>query len=234
MGRTLLVGDVHGCRDELDALLDRAAFTSGDHLVLVGDVLARGPDSLGVLDIVRRTGASMVRGNHEDKLLGWADAPPLRKPALGPVHGPLAATLRESDWHALRTAPLALDLDAHDLTVVHAGVVPGIAMSAQKPATLMAIRTVKAEGKDRQRADVLWGSVYQGPRHLVFGHHAMARLQLHRYATGLDTGCVYGGALTGLLLEAGQAVPANVSDRRTLLVSAPARRAYYVPAHTPA
>lgn len=230
MGRTLLVGDVHGCRDELDALLDKAAFTSGDHLVLVGDVLARGPDSLGVLDVVRRTGASMVRGNHEDKLLGFRDAPANRKPSLGPVHGPLATTLRESDWHALRNAPLTLDLDAHDLTVVHAGVVPGIALAAQKPATLLAIRTVKAEGKDRQRADVLWGSVYQGPRHLVFGHHAMARLQLHRHATGLDTGCVYGGALTGLLLGLGQRVPANVADRKALLLSVPARRAYYVPA----
>ena len=74
MGRTVLVGDVHGCPEELEALLHEVHFDTGDRLVLVGDVLARGPDSIGVLDIVRRTGAVLVRGNHEDKILRWRAA----------------------------------------------------------------------------------------------------------------------------------------------------------------
>src|SRR5690242_6578364 len=69
--RTVIVGDVHGCASELAALLDAVAFSSGDRLVFVGDLVARGPDSLGVLDIARRTGAIVVRGNHEQKLLDW-------------------------------------------------------------------------------------------------------------------------------------------------------------------
>src|SRR5688500_7820193 len=67
--RTIMGGDVHGWRIELEALLDRVGFTSGDRLVFVGDLVARGPDSLGVLDIVRQPGAIVVRGNHEQKLL---------------------------------------------------------------------------------------------------------------------------------------------------------------------
>ena len=69
--RTVIVGDVHGCRRELEQLLERIRFSNGDRLVFVGDLVARGPDSLGVLDIVRRTGALVVRGNHEQKLLDW-------------------------------------------------------------------------------------------------------------------------------------------------------------------
>src|ERR1700704_4140167 len=74
MGRTVIVGDVHGCREELELLLERVGFTTGDRLVFVGDLIARGPDSLGVLDVARRTGAIVVRGNHEEKLLAWRDA----------------------------------------------------------------------------------------------------------------------------------------------------------------
>src|SRR5204863_3459965 len=108
MGRTIIVGDVHGCRDELDALLDKVAFTMGDRLVFVGDLIARGPDSLGVLDIARHTGAEIVRGNHEEKLLAWrakkhahARGHGKRPDALGRTHAKVARALRKSDWRLL-------------------------------------------------------------------------------------------------------------------------------------
>ncbi len=69
MGRTVIVGDVHGCAHELETMLDVVRFDTGDRLILVGDAIARGPESLGVLDILRRTGAVLVRGNHEDRIL---------------------------------------------------------------------------------------------------------------------------------------------------------------------
>jgi len=47
--RTVIVGDVHGCRRELEWLLELVRFGTGDRLVFVGDLVARGPDSLGVL-----------------------------------------------------------------------------------------------------------------------------------------------------------------------------------------
>src|SRR5271154_6373727 len=100
MGRTIIVGDVHGCRAELEKLLERVAFATGDRLVFVGDLVARGPDSLGVLDVARQTGAVIVRGNHEEKLVNWwlaqhgtrsrTEDPPL----LGRLHRELADMLR--------------------------------------------------------------------------------------------------------------------------------------------
>jgi diadenosine tetraphosphatase ApaH/serine/threonine PP2A family protein phosphatase len=231
MGRTIVVGDVHGCRAELDALLDRVAFASGDRLVFVGDLVARGPDSLGVLDIARRTGALIVRGNHEDKLLAvrgklGGAVPIAAASGLQPSHRELIRTLRPVDWTLLETSPVWLDLKEHDLRVVHGGVVPGIPFEEQDPRTIMRLRTVRVQGAARGRS-VLWGAYYQGAPHVVFGHNAAPGLQLHKWATGLDTGCVYGGRLTALVLAQGQKVPRSIAQRTALLVSEAARRVYF-------
>jgi len=239
MGKTLIVGDVHGCRRELEALLDRAAFTAGDRLIFVGDLVARGPDSLGVLDVVRRTGALVVRGNHEQKLLTWKEAKmarlrgdPAREVKLGPIHAALAQALRPIDWSILDTSLLWLDLPEHGIRVVHAGVDPTLAIDRTKPSTLMRIRTITAQGRPSEREGVvLWATRYVGPPHVVFGHNAAPGLQLHRWATGLDTGCVYGGRLTALVLGEGQRIPMAFAARRALLASQPALRMYSEPAH---
>jgi hypothetical protein len=223
--RTIIVGDVHGCREELDALLDRIAFASGDRLVFVGDLVARGPDSLGVLDIVRRTGAIVVRGNHEQKLIDWIedkdDFP------IGKMHRELARSLRPVDWSLVQNMPLSIDLPEHGLRVVHAGMVPGVPFAKQKPQTLLRIRTVPGK---RRGEHVLWGERYAGPPHVVFGHNAAPGLQLHPWATGLDTGCVYGGRLTAIVLAEGQKMPRAYAARREVLVSERARRMWFAPA----
>jgi hypothetical protein len=234
MGRTVVVGDVHGCSGELERLLDRIGFTSGDRLVFVGDLIARGPDSLGVLDIARRSGAVIVRGNHEEKLIAWrrareawmrgrgkADA----KHPLGRTHREIARALRPVDWTLLETSPLWYDLPEHGLRVLHAGVLPNVAIEHQMPSILLNVRTVKA----RSGPPVLWATRYHGPPHIVFGHNAVQGLQLHRWATGLDTACVYGGRLTALVLAEGQRIPRAFEARRKLLVSQAAARIYFDP-----
>lgn len=68
--RFVFVGDVHGQRKPLDALLEKIDFEVGnDHLVLVGDLINKGPDSAGVVQLAMELGASAVRGNHEDRVL---------------------------------------------------------------------------------------------------------------------------------------------------------------------
>ncbi|KAK1656330.1 Metallo-dependent phosphatase-like protein, partial [Colletotrichum phormii] len=69
--RLVVVGDVHGMRVSLDRLLEELHFDTsrGDHLVFAGDMINKGPDSRGVLDLAMRLGASAVRGNHEDRVL---------------------------------------------------------------------------------------------------------------------------------------------------------------------
>jgi hypothetical protein len=235
MGRTIFVGDVHGCRVELEGLLDKVRFSRGDRLVLVGDVIARGPDSLGVLALIRRLRGVIVRGNHEEKLLRWRAAKRAyargegKKPKpLGAVHVEVARELRGPDWASLIESRLWLDLPKHGVRVVHAGVVPGVPFEQQDKRTLLRIRTVSEHGEPEEKSTgVLWGARYKGPPHIVFGHNAARGPQLHRWATGLDTSCVYGGRLTALVLDEGEHVPHEPRACRALLVSVPARRVYY-------
>jgi len=224
--RTIIVGDVHGCAEELEALLDRTAFTTGDRLVFVGDLIARGPRSLGVLDIARRTGALVVRGNHEQRLLDARHGNNAGKPPLPKIHRDLGRALRPTDWTLLETSKLWIDLPEHGVRVVHAGLDPATPFERQAPDTLLRIRTVLGEGR-RGNRHVLWGTRYVGPPHVVFGHNAAPGLQLHPWATGLDTGCVYGGRLTALVLAPGQKIPRALPARKALLVSEPARRVWF-------
>jgi hypothetical protein len=75
---------------------------------------------------------------------------------------------------------------------------------------------------------VLWGSRYEGPPHIVFGHNAQSEAQLHAWATGIDTAAVYGGRLTALVLERGEPVP-PVDERPRVLFSVPSAARYFTP-----
>jgi hypothetical protein len=90
------------------------------------------------------------------------------------------------------------------------------------------MRTIDEDGRwsDARDGGTLWGALYTGPPHIVFGHHARPLPQFHAWATGIDTGCVYGQTLTGMLLGPGEQVPRGAAARAKL-VSVPARRAYY-------
>jgi hypothetical protein len=72
--RLVVVGDVHGNAAALKALLRKLNFDNrnGDHLVLVGDMITKGPDNRGVVQLAMQLGASAVRGNHEDRVLAAA------------------------------------------------------------------------------------------------------------------------------------------------------------------
>lgn len=218
MRRTILVGDVHGCVDELYDLLRACDACPSDRLLLVGDLVAKGPDSRGVIALARERGAECVRGNHDEAVLrvhrARREGRELVK--VKPIHQRVADTLTAADWEYLERMPLWLCLRELNVLVVHAGVVPGVPLEAQKETDLLNMRSIREDGSASARLEegVRWAECYQGPWHVVFGHDAITGLQRHPHATGLDTGCVYGRYLTALILP----------ERR--LVSVPARRAY--------
>ena len=223
MARTVIVGDVHGCTSELEDLLEAVRFGGADQLVLVGDLVVRGPDPHGTLALVRSLGGRAVRGNHEGKLLAWRR----HHKALGPEHERAARALSEGDWQMLEMLPFWLDLPAHGVRVVHAGVVPGLPIHRVPPEALTKMRSIDDHGhwSDDGDAGPLWGTKYTGPPHVVVGHNAHPGPPFHPWATGIDTGCVYGGRLTAMVLDEGEAPPRGAKVRR-LLQSVPARRKY--------
>ncbi|MFK8001524.1 MAG: metallophosphoesterase family protein [Polyangiales bacterium] len=197
MTRTLIVGDVHGCLEELEALVDKVGLRSEDQLVLVGDLVAKGPDSAGVVRYARESRAFSVRGNHEDH---W-----LRARADGK-----GRSLSDADWAYLEQTPdrltLALcpvyaGLRRPAVHVVHAGFVPGIKLQDQDPELMKSMRTVHDGEGSSHRKGRPWAAEWPGPDLVVFGHDAARGLQQRPHALGLDTGCCYGGELSGALIE---------------------------------
>ena len=227
MSRSIFIGDVHSCAAELAELLAAVAITQDDCVYFVGDLLSRGPDPLGVLRLFRQLRARSAVGNHEQRLLAARRAR-LRGeagPRLGSSHAEVAAQLGEEEWALLESLPLWIDVPEHGVRVVHAGIVPGLAFDKQDPWMLTHIRSIGRDGKATEKWGTLRGSLYEGEPHIVFGHNARQRPQLHPHATGLDTACVYGNALTALVLPEG-VVPPPPSDRLDAMVSVRARRAY--------
>ena len=216
--RHIFIGDVHGCLDELERLLRLAEAGPDDVIVSVGDLVAKGPDSQGVVALARERGVLSVCGNHDDAVLRYRRATLAGKepPDLKRGHVAVAKSLKEADWRYLEAMPLWLTFPALNTIVVHAGMVPGLSLAQQKPEDLMTMRVLKADGTGSPRLEdgPRWASLWQGPERVVFGHDALSGLQMERWAIGLDTGCVYGHCLTALI----------VPERR--VVSVDAKRAY--------
>jgi hypothetical protein len=227
MPRTLFIGDVHSCADELSDLIDRAALVSGDRVLFTGDLLSRGPKPHQVLALYRKLGARSALGNHEQRLLDAyrARARGEKGPRLGNSHQAIVDELSPEDWQLLEGLELLVDVPEHGIVIAHAGIDAQLPLAEQDPWLVTHVRSIDAHGKPSEKWGTPWGASYAGPTHIVFGHNAQKSPQLHPFATGLDTGCVYGGRLTGLLLSDG-AQPPPVADRRDALISVPARAEY--------
>jgi hypothetical protein len=224
MERTIVIGDIHGCAGELKELVGKTGWQRGERLVSVGDLVAKGPDSQAVIAFCRETGALAVMGNHDAHVLRLRQIERGAVPGDGrkvkPEHQHVLETLTGPDWAWLEALPLLLRLGperegAPDTAVVHAGVIPGLPLEQQQREHLLTLRSITNEGEPTKKPKGMpWASKWRGPERIVFGHDAVRGLQEYAYATGLDTGCVYGGALTALVLP----------ERK--LVSVRAHRAY--------
>jgi diadenosine tetraphosphatase ApaH/serine/threonine PP2A family protein phosphatase len=207
MIRTIVIGDVHGCYDELQDLLRAVDASAADRLISVGDLICKGPDSRAVLDWAMKTrNLEVVLGNHELRFLScWRRREiPNEKPY------DLATFRQLEDGFERRMRFIdgwPLFIEAEDFVVVHAGFDPLQPLAEQSAWQLSNVRRLS-------RTDTPWYEEYNSSRVAVFGHWAKPEPLVRRNAVGLDTGCVYGGLLSALILP----------ERR--IVSVQARRIY--------
>ncbi len=194
--RTLVIGDVHGCSRELDLLLQRVG---PDRVVYVGDLYTKGPDPAGVWKLVAASGGVVVRGNHDQRL---ADVVNGRRPH--DKHGAACAAALDAadpDWRAHLAAMPTWIEDVAGFTVVHAGVHPSGDLAATTFRMAITMRRFPDEDVSPH-----WADQYVGERRVIFGHDAVRGLVRRErdgrpWVIGLDSGCVYGGALTGYIPE---------------------------------
>ncbi|HEV2827539.1 MAG TPA: metallophosphoesterase [Pyrinomonadaceae bacterium] len=199
--RTIVVGDIHGCYDELQDLLTEVSFGDDDRLVSVGDLITKGPKNRQVLErFMTDAQFSAVIGNHDLALRRrWNGEKFKLKESQKPTHKELK---KDKDQYLpyLNSLPFVIDLQTH--LVVHAGIRPGVALHSQTTDDLTELRSL---GKDRAARDgTPWYQEYDGEKVVLFGHWPAPEPRRGRKAIGLDTGCVYGNKLTAYIIETGE------------------------------
>jgi len=205
--RTIVIGDVHGCYEELQDLLRAVKVRPDDRLISVGDLICKGPDSRRVMEwAMAQPNLECVLGNHELRFLNCRRRDVI--PNIKPTDLATYQQLGDKYEDAMRfIARWPLTVSGEGFTVVHAGFDPREGLEWQSDVQLTTMRRLRD-------TDEPWYEGYKDSRLVVFGHWAKPEPLVRRNAIGLDTGCVYGGALTALILP----------ERR--LVGVPARRAY--------
>lgn len=209
-----VIGDVHGCGDELASLLERLGYAGdlvhpdGRRLIFVGDLVDRGPRVADVLRVVMRAvrerGALAVIGNHEAKLARW-----LEGRAVKPSHG-LAMSIeqlsrepegfRREVHDFLRALPDHLLLEGGALVVAHAGLIEKLhGRTGKRVYSFCLFGDTTGEVDDEGypiRRD--WAQHYRGAAAVVYGHTPVPAAEWVNGTICIDTGCVFGGALTAL------------------------------------
>jgi hypothetical protein len=208
MARTIVVGDIHGCFDELTDLIELVGLQSDDRLIATGDLITKGPKSREVLDLfISDSRFASVIGNHDRIIRQKLRGEPRRLNKDQRITLKQFGPNRERYAAYLRSLPYTIDLNSH--LVVHAGIRPGVALEKQMASDMTEIRTMGADPPKRR--GVPWYSVYRGPQIILFGHWPAKLPRRAPHAIGLDTGCVYGGHLTAFIIESGEfkSVPAR-------------------------
>jgi len=225
--RTIVIGDVHGCLSELKTLLDVVNYNKySDRCIFAGDLVDRGPDSPGVVRLAMELGAEAIQGNHDAKLLRrWghmdkiASNPKYKNPMTPHEDQERTISLLGATERAWLTAlPYYIYLPQFDVIVVHAGLLPGVALDKQSKEILTMVRYVHRDTRKmlslvmpgfKQPPDsIFWAEIWDGSSDVIFGHTVVGLQSIKTWdgigmgrAYGIDTGAVFGGRLTAMILD---------------------------------
>ncbi|MBI5433357.1 MAG: metallophosphoesterase [Planctomycetes bacterium] len=223
---TWVIGDIHGCAEELSTLIEKLHPGPDDRLVSVGDLFHRGPDPLGTIELLERHRVRFVLGNHEHVVLQRLGLAPERVDAADrPPRAPLPSALDEEALLGDGDQPCEVEPAARatvvDFLQRHSGFflrrrsIEGAGPTRDgREWTCVHAGVLAGLELERHTIDELtslrrldepsrpwWYELYDGPDLVLFGHtpSELPRRRMARgrlVALGLDTGCVYGGRLT--------------------------------------
>ncbi len=210
--RFAIIGDVHGCYEELTELIEKLKVNDGNPtriLVFVGDLVDRGPKPVEVLqlvmNLVKQGRGYSVKGNHDEKLFRWLSGKNVQL-----WHG-LDYTTQELKKQPeqfrnyvkqfILDLPFQLILDNDSVLVAHAGLNERLQKTDSD-----AMRSFALYGDTTGKLDNLglpvrlnWAEKYQGRRLVVYGHTPVTEPRWENNTVNIDTGCAFGGKLTALL-----------------------------------
>ena len=191
MNRTIIIGDVHSCYDELIALLEKCERKPSDEVVSIGDMVDRGPKPCEVVEFFSNgKNTCAILGNHEDKHIR------IRKGEFGPSPSQFS-TKEQMGTHYdkavdyFETLPLWEERGGYLL--VHAGARPNIPVHEQE-------RNVFLRSKPG------WWTTFNDTIKVIYGHYKHNVPHEENGTTGIDSGCYQGGKLTAFILPEGRFV----------------------------
>lgn len=142
-----------------------------------------------------------VRGNHDQVMINeYINY--IKTGDIAEKNSWLKELTLDGHFEFLRQLPYTIRIPKLNILIVHAGLLPDVSLENQQLVDMIEMRNIVENGDNVRVATkhndegVAWASVWQGPWHIYFGHDARRKLQEHPYATGLDTGVVYGNELT--------------------------------------
>lgn len=221
------IGDIHGCIEELEVLLERLEWLSLDEIWTLGDIVDRGPDSGACVALLREKNISSILGNHEESILKHYKRVALGGPA--PSNADKARTvsqLKEPDWQYLMSLPTLHVMDDLNLVLVHGGVFPGIPLYKQPQNVVRAQmihpnrpgdcrwwgkdsimhKSGRTEEQNRAEGYHRWYEIYDGEYDVVYGHSVFSQPYIHQNkgcgkTIGIDTGSCFGGMITAGIFD---------------------------------
>ncbi|HVS52554.1 MAG TPA: metallophosphoesterase [Opitutaceae bacterium] len=214
-GRVIAVGDIHGCADEFEALLAKLALTRHDRLILLGDLVNRGPESSRVIALARQHAHRSLLGNHELRLLNYrrtGDPSHLKKSDYDTLR-----QLSAKDWAYLDAMPLTFAVPELGTVLVHGGFMPGRPWRGQPARVVTRIQVVGPDGEPHKRSDFPdaphWSELWRGPPFVIYGHTPRPEPAQTKWSLGIDTSCVLGGTLTACVLPGRELVQVAAREK---------------------
>ncbi|MCD5380883.1 metallophosphoesterase [Candidatus Gracilibacteria bacterium] len=200
--RTIFIGDIHGCYDELKLLIKRLNIKEKDNVYFVGDYINKGPKSFKVVKFLYRNREQFkgVLGNHDyyffEKLKNDIK--------LNKDEKKLYKKLKENPKIFKYYRELPLYIEENDFLLIHGGLNPEKTIENHTAQEITNIRVFK--GKP-------WYDYYKGDKKIFYGHWAMQGVHIGKKVIGLDSGCCYGGFLSAYVLETGELIQQGSLDQ---------------------
>lgn len=196
---TILIGDIHSCSLEFRKLLELLSPAADDQLILLGDLVNKGPDPEGVLETFESLDCVCLRGNHDLNHLEAIEGTAKLSKESQHTQSMMSPSNYIRYLDAVERMPLFLETP--DLIAVHGALLSGVPLDEQPVEVLTGKTTLAPSWKDHLDLD----------RPLIVGHKRYGKVQsepcvIEDRFYGIDTGCVYGGSLTALIMPSGKII----------------------------